>query len=83
MRTLGIRIASVVVTLVALLAARGTRAQAVVAGTQYALFWRGDLRIIATRPNTQIDLIDVSTDGNHLDALIRFFKLREHRLRRT
>jgi uncharacterized protein (DUF58 family) len=30
-----------------------------------------------------IDLIEVSTDGSHLDALIRFFKLRERRLRRT
>jgi len=33
--------------------------------------------------SAHIDLIDVSTDGNHLDALIRFFKLREHRSRRT
>ena len=31
----------------------------------------------------RIDLVDVSTDGGHLDALIRFFKLRERRLRRT
>jgi uncharacterized protein (DUF58 family) len=30
-----------------------------------------------------IDLIEVTTDGSHLDALIRFFKLRERRLRRT
>jgi uncharacterized protein (DUF58 family) len=30
-----------------------------------------------------IDLIEVSTDGSHLDALIRFFKLRERRLKRT
>jgi len=30
-----------------------------------------------------IDLVEVSTDGGHLDALIRFFKLRERRLRRT
>jgi uncharacterized protein (DUF58 family) len=29
-----------------------------------------------------VDLIDVSTDGGHLDALIRFFRLRERRLRR-
>jgi uncharacterized protein (DUF58 family) len=29
-----------------------------------------------------IDLIEVSTDGGHLDALIRFFHLRERRLRR-
>jgi uncharacterized protein (DUF58 family) len=30
-----------------------------------------------------IDLVEVATDGTHLDALIRFFKLRERRLRRT
>jgi hypothetical protein len=30
-----------------------------------------------------IDLIEVSTDGGHLDALIHFFHLRERRLRRT
>jgi uncharacterized protein (DUF58 family) len=30
-----------------------------------------------------IDLIEVSTNGSHLDALIRFFKLRERRLKRT
>jgi uncharacterized protein (DUF58 family) len=30
----------------------------------------------------QIDLVDVSTDGSHLDALVRFFRLRERRLRR-
>ncbi|MFL5241226.1 MAG: DUF58 domain-containing protein [Gemmataceae bacterium] len=30
-----------------------------------------------------VDLIDVSTTGGHLDALIRFFKMRERRLRRT
>ncbi len=30
-----------------------------------------------------IDLVEVSTDGSHLDALIRFFRLRERRLRRT
>jgi uncharacterized protein (DUF58 family) len=33
--------------------------------------------------SAQIDLIQVTTDGSHLDALIRFFKLRERRLRRT
>jgi uncharacterized protein (DUF58 family) len=31
----------------------------------------------------QIDLVEVSTDGSHLDALVRFFRLRERRLRRT
>jgi uncharacterized protein (DUF58 family) len=29
-----------------------------------------------------VDVIDVSTSGGHLDALIRFFRLRERRLRR-
>ncbi len=32
---------------------------------------------------TRVDLIEVSTDGGHLDALIRFFRLRERRLRRS
>jgi uncharacterized protein (DUF58 family) len=30
----------------------------------------------------RIDLVDVSTEGNHLEALVRFFRLRERRLRR-
>jgi uncharacterized protein (DUF58 family) len=29
-----------------------------------------------------VDLVEVSTDGGHLDALIRFFRLRERRMRR-
>jgi hypothetical protein len=29
-----------------------------------------------------VDLIDVATDGQHLDALIRFFRMRERRQRR-
>jgi uncharacterized protein (DUF58 family) len=33
--------------------------------------------------SSRVDLIEVSTDGGHLDALIRFFRLRERRLRRT
>jgi uncharacterized protein (DUF58 family) len=33
--------------------------------------------------SARIDLVEVSTDGGHLDALIRFFRLRERRLRRT
>ncbi|HJT79151.1 MAG TPA: DUF58 domain-containing protein [Gemmataceae bacterium] len=33
--------------------------------------------------SANIDLVEVATDGSHLDALIRFFKLRERRLRRT
>jgi uncharacterized protein (DUF58 family) len=32
--------------------------------------------------SSRIDLIEVSTDGGHLDALTRFFQLRERRLRR-
>ncbi len=32
---------------------------------------------------SHIDLIEVSTDGGHLDALVHFFHMREHRLRRT
>jgi uncharacterized protein (DUF58 family) len=31
----------------------------------------------------RIDVLDVSTGGQHLDALMRFFRLRERRLRRT
>jgi hypothetical protein len=30
----------------------------------------------------RVDVIEVSTNGGHLDALIRFFRLRERRLRR-
>jgi hypothetical protein len=33
--------------------------------------------------SSRADLVEVSTDGSHLDALIRFFRLRERRLRRT
>jgi hypothetical protein len=33
--------------------------------------------------SSRVDLIEVSTDGGHLDELIRFFRLRERRLRRT
>jgi hypothetical protein len=29
-----------------------------------------------------VDLIEVSTDGGHLDALVRFFRLREQRQKR-
>src|SRR5438874_7185940 len=42
---------------------------------------RAALRHIAH--GARIDLIEVSTDGGHLDALIRFFRLRERRLRRV
>jgi uncharacterized protein (DUF58 family) len=30
-----------------------------------------------------VDLVEVSTDGDHLEALTRFFRLRERRMRRT
>jgi uncharacterized protein (DUF58 family) len=33
--------------------------------------------------SSRADLIEVGTDGGHLDALIRFFRIREQRLRRT
>ena len=42
-------------------------------------------RLLALRQITQsarIDLIEVSTDGGHLDALVRFFQLRERRFGR-
>jgi uncharacterized protein (DUF58 family) len=29
----------------------------------------------------KVDVIDVSTDGSHFDALVRFFRLRESRRR--
>jgi uncharacterized protein (DUF58 family) len=32
--------------------------------------------------SAHVDLVEVSTDGGHLDALIRFFRLRERRLKR-
>jgi uncharacterized protein (DUF58 family) len=41
---------------------------------------RERLRLLAR--SARIDLIEVSTDGGHLDALIRFFRLRERRLRK-
>jgi uncharacterized protein (DUF58 family) len=42
---------------------------------------RDDLRRLARSAKT--DLIEVSTDGGHLDSLIRFFQMRERRLKRT
>jgi uncharacterized protein (DUF58 family) len=33
--------------------------------------------------SSEIDQIEVTTDGNHLDALMRFFQMRERRLKRT
>jgi hypothetical protein len=32
--------------------------------------------------SAEIDLIEVSTNGDHLDSLIRFFQMRERRLRK-
>jgi uncharacterized protein (DUF58 family) len=42
---------------------------------------RDTLRQLAR--SSRVDLIEVSTDGGHLDALVHFFQSREHRLRRT
>jgi len=42
---------------------------------------RDELRPLAHQ--ARMDLVEVSTDGGHLDALVRFFQLRERRLRRT
>src|SRR5262245_59315984 len=39
--------------------------------------------LVQAARSARIDLIEVSTDGGHLDALIRFFRLRERRLRKT
>ncbi len=39
-------------------------------------------RLIQLTRSAGVDTIDVSTDGGHLDSLVRFFKLRERRLRR-
>jgi uncharacterized protein (DUF58 family) len=41
---------------------------------------REELRQLAR--SSKVDLIEVSTDGGHLDALVRFFQSREHRMRR-
>jgi hypothetical protein len=40
-----------------------------VQGTDFVLFWRGDLRIIATRDNTQVAITDAAT-GALLDPLL-------------
>lgn len=53
------RLAGIVAVLLAWSASAS--AQSVVTGTQYTLFWRGDLRIIATRPNTEVTIIDANT----------------------
>ncbi len=33
--------------------------------------------------SSQVDLVEVASDGKHLEALVRFFKLRERRLNRS
>jgi uncharacterized protein (DUF58 family) len=40
------------------------------------------LALMQLAAQAHVDLVDVSTDGSHLDALVRFFRLRERRLRR-
>jgi hypothetical protein len=58
-----------------------TRSRGVRAAYRDAATSRRDaLRQLAHAART--DLVEVSTDGTHLDALIRFFRLRERRLRR-
>ena len=42
---------------------------------------REDLRLLAR--SARVDVIEVATDGGHLEALVRFFRLRQRRLRRT
>ncbi|MCC6417886.1 MAG: DUF58 domain-containing protein [Gemmataceae bacterium] len=42
---------------------------------------REQLRRLARQ--SRVDLIEVSTDGGHLDALIQFFRMRERRLRKV
>ena len=49
--------------------------------TQTALDRAENLRQLCR--SSRIDLIDVSTAGGHVDALVHFFRLREHRLRRA
>jgi uncharacterized protein (DUF58 family) len=39
-------------------------------------------RLVQIARSARTDLVEVSTDGSHLDALIRFFRLRERRMRR-
>lgn len=47
--------------------------------SQAAVQRRAELRQLAE--SARIDLIEVATDGRHLDALVRFFELRERRMR--
>ncbi len=59
-----------------------TRSRLVRAAHSQAAAQRRDALRQLTR-SARIDLVEVATDGTHLDALIRFFQLRERRLRRT
>ena len=46
----------------------------------------GEARLRALRQLARaqrVDVLEVGTDGRHLDALVRFFQLRERRLHRT
>ena len=47
--------------LASLVGTPSARAQTPANGTTYVVFWRGDLRIIATRAKTQVLLVDAST----------------------
>jgi uncharacterized protein (DUF58 family) len=54
-------------------------------GFQEALQRKTNARLDALRllaHSSRVDLIELSTEGNHLDALTRFFHLRERRLGR-
>jgi uncharacterized protein (DUF58 family) len=42
---------------------------------------RDNLHLLAR--SARVDVIEVSTDGGHLEELVRFFRLRQQRLRRT
>jgi uncharacterized protein (DUF58 family) len=58
-----------------------SRAQVRAAYAEQARRRRENLRQLAR--SGRVDLIEVATDGGHLDALIHFFKLRERRLKRV
>lgn len=51
------------VLLLVLPAIRPACAQGTATGSQYVTFWQGTLRVIATQPNTQVGLIDVTYGG--------------------
>jgi uncharacterized protein (DUF58 family) len=58
-----------------------SRAEVRAAYAEQARRRREHLRQLAR--SARVDLIEVATDGGHLDALIHFFKLRERRLKRV